>query len=176
MGDDAALRSAYEDLLRRYPPALRRLARSYVRDPIDQQDLLQEVALGLWTALPRFRGDASERTWLYRVAHNTGISFSTGRNRRARREQPEVTPDRVAPGASPETAAIDAQRRERLWAAIDELPLIDRQIVVMHLEGLSAPEIEAVTGLTSGNVAVRLTRLRRRLTALVNGEGTCTTS
>jgi RNA polymerase sigma-70 factor (ECF subfamily) len=172
MSEDPSRRAAYEDLLRRYLPALRRLARSYVHDPIEQQDLIQEVALGLWTALPRFRGDASERTWLYRVAHNTAISFTSGRNRRAKREQPGASPDREAPDASPESAAIDAERRARLWAAIDELPLIDRQIVVLHLEGLTAAEIEAVTGLTPGNVAVRLTRARRRLTAHVNGEAT----
>jgi len=77
-----------------------------------------------------------------------------------------------APEASPESVAITAQRRARLWAAIDELPLVDRQIVALHLEGLSASEIEAVTGLSTGNVAVRLTRARRRLTAQVNGEET----
>lgn len=165
-------RHAYENLLERYLPALRRLARSYVRDPLEQEDLLQEVALGLWTALPSFRGEASERTWLYRVAHNTAISYTTGRNRRARREQPGETTDHEAPDASPESAAIAAQRRARLWAAIDELPLVDRQIVALHLEGLSASEIEAVTGLSAGNVAVRLTRARRRLTAQVNGEET----
>ena len=41
-----------------------------VRDPGEQEDLRQEIALGLWTALPRFRSDASERTWLHRVANN----------------------------------------------------------------------------------------------------------
>lgn len=172
MAANMELRYAYEDLLQRYLPALRRLARSYVRDPLEQEDLLQEVALGLWTALPSFRGEASERTWLYRVAHNTAISYTTGRNRRARREQPGETTDHEAPDASPESAAIAAQRRARLWAAIDELPLVDRQIVALHLEGLRAAEIEAVTGLSSGNVAVRLTRARRRLTAQVNGEET----
>ena len=165
-------RHAYEDLLQRYLPALRRLARSYLRDPLEQEDLLQEVALGLWTALPRFRGAASERTWLYRVAHNTAISSTTGRNRRARREQAAEATDHEAPDASPESVAITAQRRARLWAAIDELPLVDRQIVALHLEGLSASEIEAVTGLSTGNVAVRLTRARRRLTPQVNGEET----
>jgi RNA polymerase sigma-70 factor (ECF subfamily) len=171
MGEDAERRRAYEDLLQRYLPALRRLVRSYVRDPLAQQDLLQEIAMGLWTALPRFRGDASERTWLYRVAHNTAISFSTGQNRRAKREQAGAAPEREAPDASPESVVIDAQRRARLWSAIDDLPLVDRQIVVLHLEGLSAAEIEAVTGLSAGNVAVRLTRARKRLTAQVNGEG-----
>ena len=163
-------RAAYENLLRQYLPALRRLARSYAREPADSQDLLQEIAMGLWTALPRFRGDASERTWLYRVAHNTAISFIAGNNRRASREQGGEPPDLPARSASPESTAIGEQQRARLWAAVDELPLIDRQIVVLHLEGLSAAEIETVTGLTAGNVAARLTRARQKLAERVRGE------
>jgi RNA polymerase sigma factor (sigma-70 family) len=58
---NADRRTNYEDLLRRYLPALRRLARSYAREAAEQEDLLQEIALGLWTALPQFRGDANPR-------------------------------------------------------------------------------------------------------------------
>lgn len=162
-------RTAYEDLLRRYLPALRRLAWSYARSEAAREDLLQEIALGLWTALPRFRGDSSERTWLYRVAHNTAISFVAGQNRRAKRETAEP-PDIPSASAGPESTAIEEQQRARLRAAVEELPLTDRQIVVLHLEGLSAAEIEDVTGLSAGNVATRLTRARQKLTARVRGE------
>jgi RNA polymerase sigma factor (sigma-70 family) len=76
-------RAGYEDLLRRYVPALRRLAWSYERDAAAREELFQEIALALWTALPRFRGDSSERTWVYRVAHNTAITFVSQHRRRA---------------------------------------------------------------------------------------------
>jgi RNA polymerase sigma-70 factor (ECF subfamily) len=161
-------RPAYEDLLRRYLPALKRLAWSYAPDQID--DLVQEIALRLWKGLPGFRGDSSEKTWLYRVAHNTAIDFVTGHHRRAKREQAGEPADVAAASASPESAAIDEQQRRRLRAAIEALPLIDRQVVVLHLEGLSAAEIEDVTGLSAGNVATRLTRARQRLAARVRGE------
>ncbi len=56
--------SKYVDLLlQRYIPALRRLAFSYAREGSAAEDLFQEIAMALWTALPRFRGDSSERTW-----------------------------------------------------------------------------------------------------------------
>jgi RNA polymerase sigma-70 factor (ECF subfamily) len=64
---------------------------------------------------------------------------------------------------------IEDQRRARLSAAVQELPLSDRQIVVLHFEGLSAAEIADVTGLSTGNVATRLTRIRRKLLAHVRG-------
>ena len=167
---NADQRTAYEDLLRRYLPALRRLARSYGRGPAELEDLLQEIALGLWTALPQFRGDASERTWLYRVAHNTAISFVTRRKRRTQREETGTPPDLPGPSVNPESMVIDDQQRARLWAAVEELPLTDRQIVVLHFEGLSAAEIEAVTGVSAGNVATRLTRVRQKLIARVRGK------
>ena len=160
-------RTAYEDLLRRYLPALKRLAWSYAPDQID--DLVQEIALRLWKGLPGFRGDSSEKTWLYRVAHNTAVDFVTGQRRRAAREQTGEPSEVATTMASPESAAIQHQQRRLLCAAIEGLPLIDRQIVVLHLEGLSASEIEDVTGLSSGNVATRLTRARQKLTARVKG-------
>ncbi|MSV36373.1 MAG: hypothetical protein EXQ47_12375 [Bryobacterales bacterium] len=63
------------------------------RDGAEGDDLLQEITLALWAALPRFRGESSERTWVYRVAHNTGISYIAGADggsthRARQREQP----------------------------------------------------------------------------------------
>jgi RNA polymerase sigma-70 factor (ECF subfamily) len=164
---NADRRAAFEDLLRRYLPAIGRLAACYTRDAAEREDLVQDIAMGLWTALPRFRGEASERTWLYRVAHNTAITHLTRRERRATRERVGDLPDRPAPVATQESTAIDAERRARLWAAVGALPLIDRQIVVLHLEGLSAAEIEAVTGRSAGSIATRLTRCRQTLTETV---------
>jgi RNA polymerase sigma-70 factor (ECF subfamily) len=160
-------RAAYEDLLRRYVPALRRLAWSYERDAAAREDLFQEIALALWTALPRFRGDSSERTWVYRVAHNTAITFVSQHRRRAQREHASDETPEPSAAAIQEADAIDRQRRERLWTAVQALPIVDRQLMVLHLEGLSAKDIEAVTGISAGAVATRLTRMRQKLTALL---------
>jgi RNA polymerase sigma-70 factor (ECF subfamily) len=161
----SARRADFERLLRSYLAPLRRLSWAYAREATDRDDLLQEIALALWTALPSFRGDASERTWLYRVAHNTAIGFVTRQRRRARHEESGEPPDCPAAGASPERSAIDAEQRHLLRAAVRALPMPDRQIVILHLEGLSAAEIEAVTGLTAGSIATRLTRVRQKLAA-----------
>jgi RNA polymerase sigma factor (sigma-70 family) len=159
-----AFRAAYEDLLRRYAASLRRLSWSYERDPVARDDLFQEIALALWTALPRFRGDSSERTWVYRVAHNTAITFATKRRRTREREQEAETAPEPWHGPNQEGDAIAAEQRRLLWTAIHDIPIEDRQILTLHLEGLSAHDIEAVTGVTSGAVATRLSRLRQRLT------------
>jgi RNA polymerase sigma factor (sigma-70 family) len=159
--NEADLRAAYEDLLKRYLAPLRRLAWSYSRDGFE--DLFQEIAMALWTALPRFRGDSSERTWVYRVAHNTAISFVTRRRRRDLREHADEPPFEPAAATNLEADLIERERRARLWHAVRELPLADRQIVTLHLEGLTAAEVSAVTGVSAGAVATRLTRIRQRL-------------
>jgi RNA polymerase sigma factor (sigma-70 family) len=132
-------RPAFEDLLGRYLPAIVRLVACYTRDAAEREDLVQEIVMALWTALPRFRGDASERTWLYRVAHNTAISHTTRQHRRATREQAGELPETAAPAPTQESTAIEAERRARLRAAVGALPLLDRQVVILHLEGCPPP-------------------------------------
>jgi RNA polymerase sigma-70 factor (ECF subfamily) len=75
-GDVEATRKQYLALLEKHAPALRRLCHSYCEGHAESQDLFPEIALALWTALPRFRGESSERTWLYRVAHNVARTFA----------------------------------------------------------------------------------------------------
>jgi RNA polymerase sigma-70 factor (ECF subfamily) len=164
VNDADAYETGFQEVLERYNSALKRLVWSYVRSATDADDLFQEIAMAIWKALPRFRGDSSERTYIYRVAHNTAIRFVTSRQRKTEREEPaDDAQTKTAGGFSPEQETIHNQRRERLWAAVQELPLIDRQIILLYLEGLSLAEIEAVTGFTSGKTAMRLTRIRRRL-------------
>jgi RNA polymerase sigma-70 factor, ECF subfamily len=148
--------SEFSRLIAVYGAAVRRLCASYVREPSDREDLFQDIAVALWTALPRFRGDASERTWLYRIAHNVALTSVAKRRRQQRSEQPS---DKLIGDPS---SQID-HRRIALLESIHQLGPVDRQLVQLYLEGLSAREIEDVTGLTANNVGVRLTRLRHKL-------------
>jgi RNA polymerase sigma factor (sigma-70 family) len=151
-------------LLEAYTGPLRRLCAAYMQSPSDRQDLFQEIAVALWTAFPRFRADASERTWLYRIAHNIALTYSSKRRRQHRSEQPlEATMP------SPEPMADS--RRLTLLQAVQKLEAVDRQLVFLYLEGLSAREMEDITGMTAGNIEVRLSRLRRKLANAVKTEG-----
>jgi RNA polymerase sigma-70 factor (ECF subfamily) len=140
------------------------LAWSYTRDPEQREDLFQEIAVALWKAMPGFRGDSSERTYVYRVAHNTALRFVMSHRRLAAREQGPVERE-MEPVSSdnPEGDAIRNQRRQRLWDAVQNLPIGERQIALLHLEGLSTAELVEVTGFSEGMIAMRLSRLRRRL-------------
>ena len=78
--------SRFCELFETYQPALRRLVAAYVVNPADREELLQDIAAGIWKSLPGFRGDASERTWLYRIAHNIAIRSSSNARKRNARE------------------------------------------------------------------------------------------
>lgn len=168
----------FEELLREYGPALSRLTAGYEREPARREDLLQEIALALWRALPGFRGDASLRTFVYRVAHNRCLSHIARRRRirqgeeGGRRTEPSSgeeasearTPESAAdPGPDPETRADARQRARRLREALVSLPLASRQVLLLALEGLSHREIGEILGITTNHVAVRLHRARRAL-------------
>jgi RNA polymerase sigma factor (sigma-70 family) len=154
----------FERVVREYGPALARLAAGYVADPADRDDLLQEILVALWRALPGFRGESSERTFVFRVAHNRAITFVSRRRRHAPLEDAGPLAD---PRPLPDAALARAQSHERVAAAVRRLPEPQRQTVMLHLEGLSHEEIAEVQGTTTNNVAVRLTRARHALRALL---------
>jgi RNA polymerase sigma-70 factor (ECF subfamily) len=149
-------------------PALSRLAGSYVRSASEREDLLQDIALALWQALPRFRGECSERTFLFRIAHNHCIDHITRRRPMASLQELEVEP--VDGGTSIETRLNQQQDSARLMEAVRRLPLIQRQVVVLALEDMDYAEIAQVLGITENNVGVRLNRARASLRKLM-GEG-----
>ena len=120
-------------------PALSRLAGSYVRSAAEREDLLQDIALALWQALPRFRGECSERTFLFRIAHNHCIDHITRRRPMASLQELELDP--VDGQASIETRLNEQQDSARLMEAVRRLPLIQRQVVVLALEDMDYSEI-----------------------------------
>lgn len=160
----------FDRLLREHEAVVRRLAHSYERDPGRRQDLVQEIWLAVWQALPRFRGDASERTFVFRIAHNRAVTHVEHWQRR-RMEVLEDDAPVADGGLDPERALSQQQRHERLRSAVQALPLNLRQVVVLMLEGLSHAEVADIVGISENNVAVRMTRARAELTRLLGAAG-----
>jgi RNA polymerase sigma-70 factor (ECF subfamily) len=140
---------------------LSRMAMGYVQTAQDRDDLLQEIAIGLWRALPAFRGECSERTFLLRIAHNRCLTFVEKRRRTVSIEEAGIEIE--DPGASSEEQIAREQQLERLLAAIRELPLIHREVLLLTLEGLDYREISEVVGISESNVGARLSRARQQL-------------
>ena len=152
----------YSEAARAYAAAIRRLARGYEADPEKQRDLLQEIHVELWRSLGSFDGRCSLRTWVYRVAHNVGASHVV-RDRRAR-----ALLDLEALEADRSAVYIENQIHRRLSAnalleLIYRLNPLERQVILMYLEGESAADIAAVSGLTATNVATKVHRIKKLL-------------
>lgn len=151
-------------LVQQFEPALRRLAAAYFHREADRADWFQEIALALWQAIPRFQRESSERTWLYRIAHNVAISSSARTHRRARREEfLSEEFEHPSAAASAEEGLLLGEKRRALVDSIRLLAATDRQIILLHLEGLSYAEIEEVSGLSETAIATRLSRIRPKL-------------
>lgn len=158
------LEQKFDRIMREYGPALSRLAASYEPIPSQREDLLQEIVLAIWQALRHFRGECSERTFLYRIAHNRGLSYAWRRHRvQEPLDELEAAHDPVDPRSHPEEQTAQQHQRKRLLAAIQSLPVGHRQIIMLLLEDLSHAQIAEVLGIRENNVAVRLNRARKAL-------------
>jgi RNA polymerase sigma factor (sigma-70 family) len=154
----------FDRIMRQYGPALSRLAYGYEKVASVREELAQEIALSVWQALPHFRGECSERTFIYRIAHNRGLTHACKR-------QPAHEPldelsqplEPVDPRPHPDEQVAKTHQRVRLRSAIQRLPLAYRQVLMLMLEDLSHAEIAEILGITESNVAVRLNRARKAL-------------
>lgn len=155
-----------EDVLREHGPMLARIAGSYEAEPARRDNLLQEITLAVWKALPRWRGEASLRTFAARVAHNRALDH-LAREKRSLGE--ELFDEHVDPAPGPLQHAEARQRRGDLVAAVRRLPLGQRQVVVLALEGFSLREVGEALGLEENTVAQRLSRARRQLNDWLGG-------
>jgi RNA polymerase sigma factor (sigma-70 family) len=159
------LEKQFERILGEHGPAISRLAYSYEPVASIRDELVQEIALAIWKALPHFRGECSARTFVYRIAHNRGLTHVWRRRRPQHQplEEIEESDEPVDPRPDPEEQAAQTDQQARLMAAIQLLPVTHRQMIVLMLEGVSHAEMAEVLGITENNVAVRLNRARKAL-------------
>jgi RNA polymerase sigma-70 factor, ECF subfamily len=141
----------------------------------EAEDLTQEVFLRAYQALPQFRGEASLRTWLCRIAHNLSV---TRLGKRDRQPEEQILDE----GATPPSIANlegEVERREFagiVHACVDRLPEHFRTALTLYyLNELRYEEIAEITGLPLGTVKAHIHRGRLRLKELVlaaiNSEG-----
>jgi RNA polymerase sigma-70 factor (ECF subfamily) len=150
----------YERSAAEFGAALARLARGYEADAEKRRDLLQEIHLALWRSFERFDERCSLRTWVYRVAHNTAVSWVI----QQKRSRPQLLVGLEE--AEPVTVASDTERRvavDRLAELIRQLKPPDRQVILLYLEGMDAAEIGDVAGISAGNVATKIHRIKNLL-------------
>ena len=162
-GDSEAFRS----LVEQHSRAVYRLAHRMTGSPQDAEDVVQDTLLAMARGVRDFRGASSISTWLYTIAR----SFCIKKRRRskfapAQEESLEALGgerlgDLSDPAPDPEQQAAGREIETVLSAAIDSLDVAQREVLVLRdIEGLSAPEVATVLGLSVQAVKSRLHRAR----------------
>lgn len=167
-------RQAIEALLERHQAQIYRFGMKMCRDPEDAQDVLQDTLLSMARGVRDFRGASSISTWLYTIARN----FCIKRRRRgelAPREERSLDTEMIAegrqlidPGQSPDEALAGKEVERALQQAIRSLEPMYREVLLLRdAEGLTAPEVAEVLGVSVQAVKSRLHRARLSVRAQV---------
>jgi RNA polymerase sigma-70 factor (ECF subfamily) len=183
----AGSEEAYHWLINRFHQPVYSLIYRIVNDPADAADTTQEVFLKVFRGMRRFNGEASLKTWVYRIAvHEASNRRRWWFRHKSKETSLEPEPERGAEkpsglglkdtlagdDASPYDAMVSRELRERVEEELRHVPEPFRTTLVLRdLEELSYEEIAEVTGATLGTVKSRLMRgreaLRKRLAPFV---------
>lgn len=165
---------AFGVLVARHQASVFRLARAVTHSREAAEDVLQQAFLAAWQALPRFRGEASLRTWLLTIARHAAVRRQVA----AAREPIDDTPlEELGLQAGwgsdgPEVLAIRAEAHATVSRALAALDAEDRTVLTLReLEGLSGEATAALLGISLPAMKSRLHRARLRLAAAIRQEG-----
>ena len=147
--------------------------RAYERDPAQAEDLLQEMHIALWRSLSGFEAQCSLKTWLFRIANNVGVTHVIKSMRGNGAELVSIE-ELVDSKASSEDLELSVSRRQQtalLLELVRGLKPLDRQVMLLYLEGLAATEIADVCGFSPINVATKIHRIKELLRLRAGAQG-----
>jgi len=153
----------YQSAVRDFGPALDRLAAGYEADAEKRRDLRQEIHFQLWRSFEVFDERCSLKTWAFRVAHNTAVSYV---NAERRKRALFVSLEEIERSAADSGGEPDIDQRRalgKLSRLILKLKPLDRQIMLCYLEEMDSAAIADITGLSPANVLMKVHRIKRVL-------------
>ncbi|MBG6234299.1 RNA polymerase sigma-70 factor (ECF subfamily) [Pedobacter sp. CAN_A7] len=139
------------------------LCYGYTGDKDSANDLLQETFLKVWQNLDKFRNKSLISTWIYRIAVNTCLTYLRSEKRQAKEELTENIIE-----SKPEEFSEKNEQVALLYQSIAKLEENDRLIITMVLDDLPYHEIADISGISEGNLRVKIHRIKQKLTELYN--------
>jgi RNA polymerase sigma-70 factor (ECF subfamily) len=135
----------------------------YANDQDDLNDLFQETVLNLWKGFPKYRGDSTFNTWVYRIAMNTCITFLRRSNTRL-----QTVPMTAQMTGCLVTDEETEARLKELYTLINQLGKLERALILLWLEERNYQEMADILGISKVNVGVKLNRIREKLKRMSN--------
>lgn len=148
----------FETWLLQHRGLLFKIVRAYAFNALDRDDLFQEIVIQVWRSVLSFRQESSVTTWLYRIALNTAIKWTSKERKLGSTE----SLDNVQYVLLEDSQPLD-ERLSWLYEEIHQLDEIDRSIALLLLEGYSYKEMAAILGITESNVGVKINRIKKQL-------------
>ena len=161
-------RAAFDQLVRRHQKGLWRLVRRYVKSDADAADVTQLAFVRAFRGLASFRGTATVRSWLYRIAINCALSWL----RDHRREQPSEIEEDALTEDNPAPAQLAAgDDRAVLRAAIAKLPPKQKLVLELRVfDDLSFKEVADLADCSENTAKVNFHYAVKRLRDILGGE------
>ncbi|MGB0521864.1 MAG: RNA polymerase sigma factor [Flammeovirgaceae bacterium] len=154
----------FEGFYQQYYPMVYMLCLGYMNgNEAKSEDLVQEVFLNIWNALPKFRKEASPKTWIYRITVNTCLLDI----RKSKKEQIDAVAEVPTPIKQDETSG----QFEELYFAISKLEQLDRMIILLVLDEVEYAEIAGIVGIKEATLRVRIHRIKQKLNKLLKSHG-----
>ena len=178
----------FVELIDHYHSNLIRLAKVYVPNEAVAEEVVQETWVGVLEGIYRFEGRSSLKTWIFQILINRAKTRGMREKRYVPFTQPEHGSDdshteysvdsaqitasmthpnhRTSPSTawdelSPERLYLSKESLNQIKAAIDELPPVQQKVILLRdVEGMNAPEVGELLGVTDGNQRVLLHRAR----------------
>ena len=161
-------KDAYEIIIRRYNSRLYKIARTYVRDEDDIEDILQETYVKAYLKLSKFEGRAKLGTWLIRILINEALACVNKQSRKSTLAD-DLLVEKIEREQSIEQKIIQNNVKDILEKAIDNLsPKLGAVFVMREVENLSIRETSEALSISEENVKVRLYRAKMTLKEMIS--------
>lgn len=153
-------RKIFNEWLDDHRALLFKVIRAYAFTTEDQNDLFQDVCIQVYRSVPNFKAASAVSTWLYRIALNTAIKWSTKERKHTDGHQ-EV--EKMSNLLMAKNESAD-ERIAWLYDEIKKFNEIDRSLTLLLLDGFSYKEMSDMMGITESNIGVKIHRIKKQLT------------
>ena len=155
----------FVELLEKHQNIVHKVCRLYTNNYDAHNDLFQEIAIQLWKAYPKFRGDSKFSTWMYRVALNTAITLYRKSKRTINTTEFDAVQFKIK---SEDYDDTEEQQLKLLYKAVQQLNDIEKALVFLYLEDKSYREISETMGISEVNARVKMNRVKTKLRTILN--------
>jgi RNA polymerase sigma factor (sigma-70 family) len=153
----------FKDIFKANSKKIYHLCYGYTGDEDAANDLMQETFMKVWQNLDKFRNQALISTWIYRIAVNTCLSYLRVEKRQGK---DEITDTIIE--TQPEVISEKNDQIAQLYKCIAKLDENERLIITMFLDEVPYNEIAEISGISEGNLRVKIHRIKAKLTELYN--------